>query len=203
MLKNKRKLQERKQLGMHHEGDRIEEDLDNELFNLETLRRSTKLAKLRQKAPYNDKEEDDEKPIEVAADSAFGNDKELGVLLSDEEVEVTDKRAAKRKKAGEAEQEAQENDEVKQKDSKKVRLTPIQLAMGEKLIYSSKTRSELEDWAWNRYTNNDEGLPDWFVEDEKKHCKVPLPVSKVCISYGILITSFRIELPFTKNALVI
>ncbi len=36
----------------------------------------------------------------------------------------------------------------------------------------------LNDHASFSYTNNDDGLPDWFVEDEKRHCRKQLPVTK-------------------------
>jgi AdoMet-dependent rRNA methyltransferase SPB1 len=94
------------------------------------------------------------------------------VYRSDEEADEDDKRAAKRKA-----------DKRKEPEKKKRRLTPEQLAMGEMMIYSSKTRKELDDWGWNRYTNNDDGLPDWFVEDENKHYKKELPVSKERVDF--------------------
>ncbi|KAL8427656.1 hypothetical protein Efla_007075 [Eimeria flavescens] len=50
-------------------------------------------------------------------------------------------------------------------------------AMGALLIRRS-SRMDLIDGAYNRYAFNDDELPDWFVEDEEKHNKPELPVTK-------------------------
>lgn len=61
---------------------------------------------------------------------------------------------------------------------KMIKLDPVELALGEELIKSKKRRRELIEDSYNRYTFNDENLPDWFVKDEAQHTRRQLPVTK-------------------------
>jgi AdoMet-dependent rRNA methyltransferase SPB1 len=52
-----------------------------------------------------------------------------------------------------------------------VKLSPEELAIGDMIVNSNKTKSDLIDDSYNRYSTFDdpEALPEWFVEDEKEH----------------------------------
>ncbi|CAG0895758.1 unnamed protein product [Cyprideis torosa] len=51
------------------------------------------------------------------------------------------------------------------------------LAIAAKLVSSAKARRDLLDDAWNKWTFNDTGLPDWFVKYEEKHRRKPVAVT--------------------------
>jgi AdoMet-dependent rRNA methyltransferase SPB1 len=63
------------------------------------------------------------------------------------------------------------------------------MALGSLMVDSKKSRMDLIDAAYNRWTfDADSGLPDWFTEDENKHNKPELPISKA------LMDQFRAKL---------
>ena len=57
-------------------------------------------------------------------------------------------------------------------------LDPEGLALGALLKKSKKSREDLIESGYNRWTNNDDNLPDWFAQDEARHCQKQLPVTK-------------------------
>lgn len=51
------------------------------------------------------------------------------------------------------------------------------LAFAKKML-SKKKRNEIIDDAYNKYMFDDEGLPKWFVDDEKRHYQPLKPITK-------------------------
>lgn len=58
------------------------------------------------------------------------------------------------------------------------KLDPEGLAIASLLVQSKKKREDLIESGYNRWSHDDEGLPDWFVSDESKYCQKQVPVTK-------------------------
>ena len=62
------------------------------------------------------------------------------------------------------------------------KLDPEGLAIASLLVQSKKKREDLIESAYNRWTHDDEGLPDWFVTEEAKFCQKQIPVTKEMVA---------------------
>merc|ERR1711872_12355 len=61
---------------------------------------------------------------------------------------------------------------VKQpKITKRKALSPEELALGEEMVKSKKTKRDIMDAGWNRFMFDDSNLPDWFEKEEDLHMK--------------------------------
>ena len=58
-------------------------------------------------------------------------------------------------------------------------LDPEGLALGTLMATSKRKRREILEQGYNRFSYGEENLPAWFVEEEVKHVKKQLPVTKV------------------------
>ncbi|CAG8639636.1 2838_t:CDS:10, partial [Ambispora gerdemannii] len=76
-----------------------------------------------------------------------------------------------------------DEDEKKMKRVQKVGLlTPEAITLAQQLVNRQKTKQELIDAGFTRHAFYDkEGLPEWFLDDEKRHNQPNLPVTKEAV----------------------
>ncbi|EKM61210.1 uncharacterized protein PHACADRAFT_156427 [Phanerochaete carnosa HHB-10118-sp] len=75
-------------------------------------------------------------------------------------------------------------DEIKQEKIRKHGLiTAEAVTLAQQLVNHKKTRTELINEGFNRYSlNAKDGLPSWFLDDEQKHYKANIPVTKEAVA---------------------
>ncbi len=57
------------------------------------------------------------------------------------------------------------------------------VTLAQMLVNRQKTKTELINDGFNRYSlNSKEGLPPWFLDDESKHYKANLPITKEAVA---------------------
>ncbi|KAJ3491042.1 hypothetical protein NLI96_g1012 [Meripilus lineatus] len=78
----------------------------------------------------------------------------------------------------------QNEDEVNQAKIKKHGLTTAEaVTIAQQLVNREKTRTQLINDGFNRYSlNAKDGLPSWFLDDEEKHYKANIPVTKEAVA---------------------
>ena len=60
--------------------------------------------------------------------------------------------------------------------------TPEAMTLAQQLVNREKTQTQLIDDGFNRQTFNDkDGLPTWFLDDEMKHFRNNIPVTKEAV----------------------
>lgn len=79
-----------------------------------------------------------------------------------------------------SEPELVDNDDDSDTEARKKKMkdmTPEQVALASLMLSKRKKRLAIDD-AYNRNAYNDDELPEWFMDDEKKHRQANIPVTK-------------------------
>ncbi|TFK77000.1 FtsJ-domain-containing protein [Pluteus cervinus] len=125
-------------------------------------------------------EEEEEEESDIEADQASENNEADGDMSEDyEEVPFTDEDVDE-----DVWDAADDNiDETKRKQLKGKSLdTAEAVTLAQQLVNREKTKTQLINDGFTRYSlNSSEGLPSWFLDDESRHYKPNLPVTKEAI----------------------
>nr|CAD1823866.1 unnamed protein product [Ananas comosus var. bracteatus] len=82
--------------------------------------------------------------------------------------------AQKRQRSGTSDDSSSDESEEEEYDD----YTKAEILAYAKKMLRKKQREQILDDAYNKYMFDDEGLPKWFAEEEKKHCQSIKPVTK-------------------------
>ncbi|KAI0639726.1 Spb1 C-terminal domain-containing protein [Trametes polyzona] len=80
--------------------------------------------------------------------------------------------------------DGENEDEIKQEKVRKHGLTTAEaMTLATQLVNREKTRTELVNDGFNRYSlNAKDGLPSWFLDDEERHYKSNIPITKEAVA---------------------
>ncbi|XP_030583186.1 pre-rRNA 2'-O-ribose RNA methyltransferase FTSJ3 [Archocentrus centrarchus] len=166
----------------------LEGDAESELKQTEWLQNKQSGKGKKRKAEEEVKEEEEEAALpkeeeagpsqEAVEDSDSDSDNS-----SDDETEIT--RMKQARGAGGVSGEVDDDDNFQvvpvESISKKARILSAEgLALGAQIATSKKRTRDLVDGSFHRFATSDEPweVPEWFLDDERKHRKKPVPVTK-------------------------
>ncbi|KAI3389777.1 hypothetical protein SNEBB_002478 [Seison nebaliae] len=140
--------------------DEEEKDLDSEEEEFMKNLKTKKNEKIKEETKKKKKKRQSKKK-QKSQDHNDDDDDDEG---SDEDIVDTYRRQAKEEK------------EKQQKNH----LDAESLALATQMLRSKSDREQILDNNWNRFMDFGltDNLPNWYVQDEKKHCKIQLPIDK-------------------------
>uniref|UniRef100_A0A8C9X1J3 pre-rRNA processing protein FTSJ3 n=1 Tax=Sander lucioperca TaxID=283035 RepID=A0A8C9X1J3_SANLU len=163
LLKERRKLRERVELKMDLPGVSIADSSDSSMFSLTTIKKQKALT-------------DISKGDMQVADTLVEEDEDL--YLSEEDDDEADKMSlASDLDDDDLEEVEQRQKELEKNAPKKKILDAEGLALGCQIATSKKRARDLLDGSFHRCVSQWD-VPEWFLDDERKHRKKPVPVTK-------------------------
>ncbi|OJA10784.1 hypothetical protein AZE42_00274 [Rhizopogon vesiculosus] len=132
-----------------------------------------------------EEKEEEREDVSMASVQHHGDEEEWqddSAAISDDDFEVVPQQDDHDVEMWDAEDENQ--DEVKKKHIEKYGLTTAEaVSIAQQLVNRQTTRTHLLNDGFNRYSlNAKDGLPSWFLDDEEKHYKPNIPVTKEAIA---------------------
>uniref|UniRef100_A0A8C2L836 pre-rRNA processing protein FTSJ3 n=1 Tax=Cyprinus carpio TaxID=7962 RepID=A0A8C2L836_CYPCA len=198
LLKEKRKQRERVEMKMDLPGVSIAETSDFSMFSLSAIKKAQGLSEITQgdmkgaDALVDEQEEDD---LHISEDEDEDERMSLASDLDSDDLEEIEKKEKEIEEKIEPQDEGDGNKlivELEEKDEKRERETNMWfnkrarilnaegLALGAQIATSKKRARDLIDGSFHRFANSEDmtEIPAWLVDDEKKHRKRPVPVTK-------------------------
>uniref|UniRef100_A0A4W6F938 pre-rRNA processing protein FTSJ3 n=1 Tax=Lates calcarifer TaxID=8187 RepID=A0A4W6F938_LATCA len=171
LLKERRKQRERVELKMDLPGVSIADTNDSSMFSLATIKKQAVTI-----LPLNFTIA----PGDMQAADALVDGEDDDLHLSEEEDDDADKMSlASDLDEDELEEVEQRQKELEKKAPKKKILDAEGLALGCQIATSKKRARDLVDSSFHRYVSEEQWeVPEWFLDDERKHRKKPVPVTK-------------------------
>ncbi|GMK56798.1 hypothetical protein CspeluHIS016_0306380 [Cutaneotrichosporon spelunceum] len=130
-----------------------------------------------------DEDEDADSDVEMASDASESS---LESTLDDEEEDEDDFEIVPQDIDDEPEWDVDDEDQdatLQEQIKKKGLLTAEAQTLANKLVNREITASQLMDQGFNRLsTYNKDGLPQWFLDDESKHYRPNIPITKEAIT---------------------
>ncbi|SCW02993.1 LAFE_0G00584g1_1 [Lachancea fermentati] len=122
----------------------------------------------------------DSKTSENAAKESIDDDSEMEVDSEESDFEIVANEAEDDDVDSDYDSDEERRQTQKAKYAEDIDIATVEaMTLAHQLALGQKTKHDLVDEGFNRYAFRDsDQLPEWFIEDEKKHSKINKPITK-------------------------